>query len=147
MKMLSGMLCFLFILIVPHSGSASESIGRVHTASGAVSIERAGKQVAVVAGDLIFENDKLVTGADGILSVLLKDDTALSLDYESQMVLDKYVYESQKGKGAMVLKMIKGIAGYFSGEIGKTSPGKVKFETPLATIGIRGTKFFVKVGN
>jgi hypothetical protein len=41
--------------------------------------------------------------------------------------------------------MLKGTAVYLSGIIGKLSPQSVRFETPNATIGIRGTKMLVKV--
>jgi hypothetical protein len=34
---------------------------------------------------------------------------------------------------------------YVSGLIGKISPQSVRFETPVASIGIRGTHFAVKV--
>ncbi len=35
---------------------------------------------------------------------------------------------------------------YISGLIGKLAPESARFETPVATIGIRGTRFAVKVG-
>ena len=45
----------------------------------------------------------------------------------------------------MVINMIKGTASYLSGIIGKQSPETVEFQTPDATINIRGTQFLVKV--
>jgi hypothetical protein len=41
--------------------------------------------------------------------------------------------------------MVQGTAVYISGIIAKLSPQSVRFETPNATIGIRGTRFLVKV--
>jgi len=41
---------------------------------------------------------------------------------------------------------LKGTAAYVSGVIVKLSPKAARFETPTATIGIRGTRFLVKVG-
>jgi hypothetical protein len=35
---------------------------------------------------------------------------------------------------------------YLSGLIGKLAPEKARFETPTATIGIRGTHFVVNAG-
>jgi hypothetical protein len=43
--------------------------------------------------------------------------------------------------------MLKGTVAYISGLIGKLSPESVRVETPTASIGIRGTKFVVKVEN
>jgi len=45
----------------------------------------------------------------------------------------------------MIARMVKGTASYLSGIIGHQSPESVKFRTPEATIGIRGTHFLVKV--
>jgi hypothetical protein len=41
--------------------------------------------------------------------------------------------------------MLKGTAAYLSGLISKLSPDSAHFKTPTASIGIRGTKFVVKV--
>jgi hypothetical protein len=41
--------------------------------------------------------------------------------------------------------MLKGTAGYLSGLISKLSPESAHFETPTASIGIRGTQFVVRV--
>ena len=35
---------------------------------------------------------------------------------------------------------------YLSGRIAKLAPEKARFDTPVASIGIRGTRFAVKVG-
>ena len=40
----------------------------------------------------------------------------------------------------------RGTMAYLSGLIGKLAPEKVRIETPTATIGIRGTRFALKVG-
>jgi hypothetical protein len=39
----------------------------------------------------------------------------------------------------------KGSAVYNSGKIGKLSPESVKLSTPRATVGVRGTRFIIKV--
>jgi hypothetical protein len=41
--------------------------------------------------------------------------------------------------------MLKGTVAYLSGLISKLSPDSAHLETPTASIGIRGTKFVVKV--
>ena len=59
--------------------------------------------------------------------------------------MDEYVFEPQKKKMSMLMRIIKGTASYLSGIIGKQSPDTVKIKTPEATIGIRGTRFLVEV--
>src|SRR6516165_1899754 len=44
-----------------------------------------------------------------------------------------------------VLKMVRGVAAYVSGKIAQLSPDAVRVETPVATVGVRGTRFVAKV--
>jgi len=46
----------------------------------------------------------------------------------------------------LLIRITKGSLAYLSGLIGKLSPESARFETPVATIGIRGTRFAVQVG-
>jgi hypothetical protein len=41
--------------------------------------------------------------------------------------------------------MIHGTFSFITGQIAKLAPEKVKFETPDATLGVRGTKVLVKI--
>jgi len=61
------------------------------------------------------------------------------------LVIDEFVFAPHQGEFSLVIKMLKGTAAYLSGLISKLSPESARFETPSASIGIRGTKFAVKV--
>lgn len=77
--------------------------------------------------------------------MVFKDDTLLSLGPDSSLVVDDFVFAPRQGKFSIVLRMMKGTAVYLSGLVAKLSPDSVRFLTPSASIGIRGTKFAVKV--
>ena len=77
--------------------------------------------------------------------MIFRDNTTLSIGPDSTLVIDKFVFQPAEGNLGIVTRLAKGTASYLSGEITKLSPGSAKFETPLATIGIRGTRFLVKV--
>jgi hypothetical protein len=47
---------------------------------------------------------------------------------------------------SLIARLAKGTMAYMSGIIGKLAPESVRFETPVATIGIRGTCFVVNAG-
>jgi hypothetical protein len=64
---------------------------------------------------------------------------------ESVLVIDEFIFASRQEKFAIVLRMIKGTAAYLSGLISRLAPESAHFETPSASIGIRGTRFLVKV--
>jgi hypothetical protein len=55
------------------------------------------------------------------------------------MAIDKYNYDAEHHSGSSFLSMLQGVFVYTSGLIGKADPGNVSVETPVGTIGIRGT--------
>jgi len=127
-----------------HAG-ASPAVGTVQKMSGPASIVRQGQTISASVGQEIFENDILQTGRDGSMGVAFSDETLLSLGPESVLVVDQYVFAPRQGKFSIVLKMLRGTAAYLSGLISKLTPESAHFETPSASIGIRGTHFVVKV--
>ena len=45
----------------------------------------------------------------------------------------------------MVIRVSQGIISYISGMISKLAPGSVRIETPVATLGIRGTSLLARI--
>ena len=90
--------------------------------------------------------DTLVTGRDGSIGVILRDDSSLSIGPGSRLVLRSFQFSPPEGKFDLVAQISRGTMAYLSGLIGKLAPEKVRIETPTATIGIRGTRFALKVG-
>ncbi len=119
--------------------------GSVKSAAGDVSILRGETVLKAAPGQKLFQNDTLETGSDGSMGVVFRDNSTLSLGPASKIIIDKFVFSPAEGKLGKVTKMLKGTAVFLSGEIAKLSPEAVKVETPLATLGIRGTRFIVKV--
>ncbi len=124
---------------------ASSTIATVQKASGTAAVVRQGQTISATVGLEIRENDTLRTGPNGSMGVVFRDDTLLSLGPESTLVIDKFVFAPKEGKFSIVLRMIRGTAAYLSGLISKLAPDSAHFETPTASIGIRGTKFVVRV--
>lgn len=125
--------------------SEESPIGKIKTAKGDIIIVRSGVEIAMNTGDTLYQNDIIRTGADSSVGIIFLDNKMLSLGPKSEMVIDEYVFVPQEGRLSMITSMLKGTAAYLSGIIGRQSPESVKFQTPDATIGIRGTKFLVKV--
>jgi hypothetical protein len=113
--------------------------------SGTAAVVRQDQLLPAKAGLEIKANDLLRTGSDGSIGVVFQDDTVLSLGPGSELVIDEFVYAPREGKLSLVLRMMKGTAVYLSGLIAKLAPDSVQFVTPSASIGVRGTKFAVKV--
>jgi hypothetical protein len=132
-------------LCVPASASADSEVARVKTFTGTASIQRGDKTVTVANDEKIYKGDTLKTGKDGALGIIFRDNTVLSMGPGTTAVVDDFLFAPTEGKFSMVIRMLKGTASCLSGVIAKLSPQSVRFETPVATVGIRGTKFLVAV--
>jgi len=120
-------------------------IGHVKIATGDASIQRDGRLIAAQPGYPLLQGDLLVTGAKGTMGVILRDDTILSMGSSTETRLEKFSYEPAEHKLGMVVRVTKGIIGYLSGRISKLAPGAVRLETPVATLGVRGTYLLARI--
>lgn len=97
----------------------------------------------------LFERDRLVedeaveTPRDGALHLKFGDGTAFRLGSQSKAVLDRFVFDPQRGRGQLALELGRGSFRFISGRMDK---GDYALKTPSATMGIRGTDFVVEVG-
>jgi len=122
------------------------TIGVVHNTAGSATITRGGNVLPATTGTRLRTGDTLGTGPDGSLGVILRDNSSLSLGPSSSLVLQDFLFSPSEGKFSLFVRISKGTMAYLSGLIGKLAPEKARFETPTASIGIRGTHFAVKVG-
>jgi len=135
----------LAIALLGSAEGAAPSIGLVKVAAGSAVVQRADQTVPAHAGLTLQEGDVLRTGADGRLGVVLRDDTRVSLGPDTEVRLDRFLFAPAQGRLALVLKMVRGVIAYVSGKIAKLSPDAVRVETPVAIVGVRGTRFAAKV--
>ena len=141
--LLLGALC---LPAVAGTAVAGETIGVVRTASGDAAVTRGETLLPADPGLKIMVGDTLVTGRDGSLGVILLDDSTLSIGPGSRLVLRSFQFSPSEGKFDLVARISRGTMAYLSGMIGRLAPETLRFETPTATIGIRGTRFAVNVG-
>lgn len=127
------------------AAQAAEPIGLVKSAEGKALALRDGKSTPLKAGDDLFKNDQLTTDAQGALGLVLRDDTTLSMGPNSKLLLDEFVFEPAADKLGLGIKMGAGTFSVLTGHIAKLSPERTNIRTPVAVIGIRGTRFLVEV--
>jgi len=129
-------------------GVTGQPIGHAETVQGEVVVIRAdGTRVTLEIGDPVFQGDVLETGADGAVGLVLADGTVFSMADDASMVLDEMVYNAGSQDGSLAVSVVKGVFTFVSGEIAKADPEAMSIQTPVATIGIRGTQGGIDVGN
>ncbi len=140
-----GTLGAIFLLSPLFVIAAEGPVGTIKTSRGTASIIRQNQTIPAKIGEKIFVKDVVKTGADGSLGMIFKDDTLLSIGLNSELLIDEFLFSPAESKLSFITKLVKGTAAYLTGTIGKLSPESVRFETPVANVGIRGTKFAVKI--
>ena len=129
----------LLLYAVPAFAQQPPAAGQIKIASGSVVIVRGTNTIPAQVGQPVYEADTLRTGDDGKVGITLKDDTRLSLGPNSEVRLDRFAFAPAEGRLGFVLKVVKGMAAYVSGQIAKIAPDAVRLETPSAIVGVRGT--------
>lgn len=134
---------------------ASNPIGKVVTATGSVTIERAnavviqanvaGQAGQAKVGDLVYLGDVVATGADGRLSINFTDGTSFNLSNSARMALNQFVYDPNGKSNSTLFNLTKGTFTFVAGKIATT--GDMKIDTPVATLGIRGTTPHVEISD
>ena len=84
----------------------------------------------------IVADERVVTDANGKLQLLFLDGSALTVGPNSDVVVDKFVYDPEAEAGALTFSATKGVFRLVGGKISKKTP--VLLKTPQAIIGIRG---------
>jgi len=85
------------------------------------------------AGSGVHANETIKTGSSGQAGLTFNDQSNLSVGPSSQVRLDKFVYDPNKGTGTLAIEATRGAFRFAS-----QSKGEVKINTPSGTLGIRG---------
>lgn len=129
-------------------------IGKVVAVTGSVSIEHQGAAVVQAnlgdpaqakTGDAVYLRDVVQTGADSRVSINFSDGSSFNLSSNARMTLDEYVYDPDGKSNATFFNLAKGTATFVAGQIART--GDMKVDTPVATMGIRGTTPHIEIAD
>lgn len=138
-----SILIFMTVLLVAafQLWADSEKIGVVQSIKGTAVAVAEGQKRVLKSTDPVFEKDLLAVGADGFLQIMFKDGTVLAMRDNSELQLEQFKYEIGESDDSIVdLNMISGGLRFLTGKAVKGNPEGFKVDTPLGTIGIRGTE-------
>ncbi len=141
---------FLFLAAACFSVSnnataTTDVIGIVKATSGEAFLTRAHTSHPVMPLMKLNEGDLITTGPGSSVGLIFNDDTVASLGPNSQFAVDAFRFNPAEQELSFVSRLIKGTFCFITGQITKLAPNKVQFTTPEATLGVRGTKFLVKI--
>jgi VCBS repeat-containing protein len=123
--------------------SAAQVIGHVTKLVGSATAIRNGVSVILNNGDNVEKGDVVSTGADSTLGITFIDGTVFGLSSNARMVLNEMVYDPNGSSNSSLLSLIAGTITFVAGETAKH--GDMKVDTPVATMGIRGTAVLTQI--
>ncbi len=120
--------------------ASDQQIGIVIGLMGSVRAEKGQEARDLKKDSIIYENEKIITRADSNVEIRFLDDTILSQGPESVLVLDQYVFRpGDADNSGLSFKFIQGAFRHVTGKIAEQNPERIKLESPLSFVGIRGT--------
>lgn len=122
----------------------SGSVGQVIKSYGRTfAISNKGKNRQLDVGSEVFVGDRIFTGVKGYIRLSMIDDAKIDLRCNSEMVIEDY--QLLRGGNRSVIYLIKGSVKKITGSIGKLADDVYEMRTPLATVGVRGTEYAIRV--
>ncbi|MBU1248000.1 MAG: FecR domain-containing protein [Proteobacteria bacterium] len=108
-----------------------------------------GQAVAIADGEKriltrdskLYVKEVLAVGEKSFLQVIFRDGTVLSMEENTEVELRQFAFDAWDDENNLVdFNMIAGGMRFLTGKVTKNNPEAFSFETPLGTIGIRGTE-------
>lgn len=122
----------------PARAVSGQRIGDAVVITNIVMADYAEKQRKLARGDDVRQDEIIEVNTDAQGEFKLDDDTKLALGPGSRLVLDKFVYDSDKKAGSIILNVAKGAFRFITGVAAKPT---YVINTPNASITVRGTIF------
>ena len=123
--------------------STQPVIGRVDALSGSATVVRNGVTVSLNVGDTVRKGDVVQTSGGSSVAIVFTDGSTFSLNANARMVLDEFVYAAGGTGNTALISLVQGTFSFVAGQVAKN--GDMKVETPVATMGIRGTAVLVEI--
>src|ERR1700744_5879107 len=122
---------------------AHQVIGHVTKLAGSATVIRNGVSIILNMGDNVEKGDVVQSGSSSTLGVTFIDGTVFGLASNARMVLNEMFYDPNGSNNSSLISLVAGTISFVAGETAKH--GDMKIDTPVATMGIRGTAVLVEI--
>jgi VCBS repeat-containing protein len=125
------------------SASVAQVIGHVTKLAGTATAIRNGVSIILNQGDNVNKGDVVASGSDSTLGITFIDGTVFGLASNAKMVLNEMIYDPNGSDNKSLISLVQGTISFVAGATAKH--GDMKVDTPVATMGIRGTAVLVEI--
>lgn len=133
----------LSVPLILGSGAVwAQDLGRIITFEGDVRVN--GEPVS--RDTVIRKDDRISTGPEASVQIVLADNSVLDLDPGSEVNINEYLFDpGEPANNTSQISVLAGTLRYVSGKIAKNDPENVSFTAGSSTIGVRGTYISISV--
>jgi hypothetical protein len=125
---------------------AAQEIGTVASSEPTLRGTPPGAATRTLAlGTDVVSNETVQSSATGRGQLLFLDQTTLSLAPNTTIVLDRFVFDPNRGTGEIGLQLTEGALRFIGGTLTREQDAVIR--TPTSTIGIRGSSALVLYSN
>ena len=147
-----------FVLVTPAYANEDEPplptpVGRVVWIKGTLRAIMPNKEERILQKtSIIYEHDELHTAENSQAQIVFTDNTLMTFRADTKFYINHYEYAIKPDKkthsvGKYVMDLVEGGFRTITGLIAKNNPSDYRVNTPVATIGVRGTDYTVYVKN
>lgn len=143
--MLKALATIMIVFFAVPAYAGDSHIAIVKSVTGTVNITRHAQTITAIPGMQLMIADRITSDKQSSAGIIFIDGTRITVGASSEIDIRHYLFDPRASQYDFSVYLRKGESIYSSGKLGKLAPEKVKFKTPRATVGIRGTRFIVKV--
>ena len=140
-------LVFIGLLFITTSAFADDNRGRVMYLRGSVTATDGTTGIPRIlrADSRVRLGEIVETGPKSVVQIVFPDRSMLHVKSDSKIKVEEYNFTKAKPEDdGIVVNIFKGGMRSLTGLVGKRNPEQVRYKTPVATIGIRGTIFEIR---
>ena len=129
---------------VPATTVKPKKVGSVVELEGSVvAVDQRKVTRKLAMGHPVYLGDKIITGETGYVRLEMVDNAILDLRCFSIMVIEQYALNNTNRTS--ILNLLQGSLRKVTGQIGKMTEDVYELKTPLASVGVRGTEYALRV--
>ena len=122
----------------------ANEIGQVkNVTAGGIEVVRGGATMRAQSGFRLMEGDIVVTRPGQRVGITFLDNTRMAVAPSSRVIISRYRYDRARESGESLMRVERGAVGVDSGNLSRS--GRMQFQTPTSTLGVRGTTFVIEV--
>ncbi len=98
----------------------------------------------LMIGQNVIFNEHITTAARGQTQLLFLDESSMTIGPDSDLTIDKFVYDPKSGTGKLAMSATRGLLRYVGGKLSKQDQA-VTLRTSTATLAVRGGAFIANI--